>query len=182
MAKFDSPLNNIKIASPCSQDWDSMVGGDRRRYCGECRMNVYNLSGMTRSEAEDLLLNAEGRLCVRYYRRADGTVLTKDCPVGWANVKKRAAAFATAFASLFFTFFGALGFVWATRDTERHTVGKIVTETPRPTPRTTPESTPKTDQPPVTMGAISPAANREENLRRMREDDSRNRDRKTTMN
>ena len=24
----------------------------------------------------------QGRLCVRFYRRADGTVLTQDCPVG----------------------------------------------------------------------------------------------------
>ena len=72
-AKFSSPLNNIKIASPCSQDWDAMIGSERKRYCGDCKLNVYNLSGMSRTEAENLLSNSEGRLCVRFYRRADGT-------------------------------------------------------------------------------------------------------------
>ena len=108
MAKFNSPLNNLKVASPCSQDWDAMLGDNRRRYCGECKLNVYNLSGMTRAEAESLIQKSEGRLCVRFYRRADGSVITEDCPVGWARVKSRVRAF-TAAASLLFTFLGAVG-------------------------------------------------------------------------
>ncbi|HMT07118.1 MAG TPA: hypothetical protein PKA82_03870, partial [Pyrinomonadaceae bacterium] len=87
MVKFDSPLNNINIASPCSSDWNEMYGDDRKRFCGECKLNVYNLSGMTKDEAEALITNAEGRLCVRLYRREDGSVITQDCPVGWAKVK-----------------------------------------------------------------------------------------------
>ena len=47
MAKFTSPLNNLKVASPCSQDWEAMLGNERKRFCGECKLNVYNLSGMT---------------------------------------------------------------------------------------------------------------------------------------
>jgi len=44
---------------------------------------VFNLSAMTRGEAERLVQNkGEGRLCVRFFRRADGTLLTEDCPVG----------------------------------------------------------------------------------------------------
>src|SRR3954451_5691753 len=100
MSKIDSPLNNIRIASPCSADWDQMYGDDRKRFCGQCKLNVYNLSGMTTDEAEALIMNTEGRLCVRFYRRADGTVLTSDCPVGWARVKQRARATMTAAASL----------------------------------------------------------------------------------
>lgn len=104
-----SPLDNIKIASPCSQDWNSMTGNDRQRFCGACELNVYNLSGMTRIEAERLILSAEGRLCVRFFRRADGTVITQDCPVGWARIKKRATIMISAVASMMFTFFSALG-------------------------------------------------------------------------
>ncbi|MBK9765573.1 MAG: hypothetical protein IPP63_00360 [Chloracidobacterium sp.] len=74
MSKFDSPLNDIKIASPCSADWNGMYGDERKRFCGECKLNVYNLSGMTKNEAERLVTNAEGRLCVRFYQRADGSV------------------------------------------------------------------------------------------------------------
>ncbi|HVQ55701.1 MAG TPA: PASTA domain-containing protein, partial [Pyrinomonadaceae bacterium] len=104
MAQFDSPLNNIKIASPCSADWEGMFGNERKRFCGDCKLNVYNLSGMTRTEAESLLEQAEGGLCVRYYRRADGTILTQDCPVGWAKVKQRASMIATAAFSLIVSF------------------------------------------------------------------------------
>lgn len=111
MQKFTSPLRNIKVASPCSEDWNSMIGNDRMRFCGACEMNVYNLSGMTREEAESLVAGAEGRLCVRFYKRADGSVLTNDCPVGWARVRERIKIVATAFASLIFTFFGAIGSV-----------------------------------------------------------------------
>lgn len=59
-----------------------MPGDDCVRRCSACRLNVYNLSGMTRGEAAELLHRTEGRLCVRFYRRKDGTVLTSDCPVG----------------------------------------------------------------------------------------------------
>ena len=101
--KFTNPLENITIASPCSADWNEMVGNNRQRHCAECQLNVYNLSGMTRREAENLLVNAEGRVCVRYFRRADGSVLTKDCPVGWKAFKRRVSKTATAFASVIFT-------------------------------------------------------------------------------
>ena len=104
-----SPLNNIRIASPCPADWAEMIGTERKRFCGQCKLNVYNLSGMTRSDAEQLLTQSEGRLCVRYYRRADGTILTKDCPVGWARVKERVSRVATAAFSLLMTLFAGVG-------------------------------------------------------------------------
>jgi hypothetical protein len=111
MPKFDSPLNNIQIASPCSADWNEMFGDDRKRHCGDCKLNVYNLSGMTKDEAESLVMNAEGRLCVRFYRRADGSVITQDCPVGWAKVKQRTKIYATAVASLLMALFTGVLFV-----------------------------------------------------------------------
>jgi hypothetical protein len=100
MAKFDNPLDNVRVASPCRADWDEMYGDDRKRFCIECRMSVYNLSGMTREDAESLLISAEGRLCVRYFRRTDGTVLTRDCPVGWRAAKQRVSKVATAVFSM----------------------------------------------------------------------------------
>lgn len=86
-------LDQIKIASPCSADWDRMEGDDRVRFCGECKKNVFNLSEMTRRDAEALLKETNGNLCARIYRRTDGTVLTEDCPVGLqtniARVRRR---------------------------------------------------------------------------------------------
>ena len=78
-------LDNIRVASPCTADWNQMTGDERTRHCGQCRKNVYNLSGMTRDEAEALLLERNGDLCVRYYQRADGTILLADCTVGRAS-------------------------------------------------------------------------------------------------
>ena len=77
-------LQNVRIASPCSAPWSEMtpVSGDRVRFCGECNKRVYNLSAMGQAEAEGLLRSNEGHLCVRYYRRTDGTILTSDCPIG----------------------------------------------------------------------------------------------------
>jgi hypothetical protein len=159
MTKFDNPLNNIKIASPCSQDWDAMIGNDRQRYCGECKLNVYNLSGMTRNEAENLIMNAEGRLCVRYYKRADGSVLTKDCPVGWQAVKRRVSAMAAAAFSLLAGLVGGLGFTLGftqpnmakkikflpvlTTPTPEPLMGAIPMPSPTPKQSPTPKATPK---------------------------------------
>jgi hypothetical protein len=75
-------LDQIKIASPCSADWEQMEGTDRVRFCGECKKNVFNLSAMTRRDAEALLRTTNLDLCTQIYRRADGTVLTADCSVG----------------------------------------------------------------------------------------------------
>jgi len=100
MQRFENPLDNIRIASPCSANWDEMYGNERRRFCAECKLNVYNLSGMKKFDAENLIAAGEGRLCVRYFRRTDGTVITADCPVGWERLKRRAASVAGAVFSL----------------------------------------------------------------------------------
>ncbi len=143
MVKFDSPLQNLKIASPCSADWDAMLGDERKRFCGECKLNVYNLSGMTKYDAENLLRNSEGRLCVRYFERPDGTVLTQNCPVGWARVKQRTIAISAAAFALAISFFGTLvTFAMFGRKVD---LGKRI-----PIPFTTP--TPK--KYPVVMGAV----------------------------
>lgn len=78
----------IRIASPCSADWDKMSGSERVRHCTQCNLNVYNFSAMTSLEVEQLLGRKE-RLCARFYRRADGTILTQDCPRGLRAVVRR---------------------------------------------------------------------------------------------
>lgn len=69
-------LERISIPEPCDADWDSMVGNDQVRFCSHCSLNVTNLSSMTRSDARRLVRESGGRLCIRYYRRPDGSVLT----------------------------------------------------------------------------------------------------------
>jgi len=94
-------LDRITIASPCTQDWDAMTGDEKRRFCGECRLHVHDVSQMTRREAQALLANADGRVCVRLWRRPDGRVLTKDCVTVRERLRRRVRVLRTAAAALF---------------------------------------------------------------------------------
>jgi hypothetical protein len=109
MSRFNNPLDHISVAAPCPADWDGMVGSDRVRYCGQCKLNVYNLTEMTKKEAEALIEGTEGRLCVRFYRRADGTIINRNCPVGLRALKRRLSRIGTAVMSTFLGFFAGLG-------------------------------------------------------------------------
>jgi hypothetical protein len=44
---------------------------------------------MTEAEANELLAHRGERLCGRIYRRADGTILTRDCPIGLRALRRR---------------------------------------------------------------------------------------------
>ncbi len=136
-------LDDIRVAAPCKASWDAMtpVSPDGRvRSCAECNKRVYNLSEMTRDEAQALLVAFEGKLCARFYRRADGTILTKDCAVGVSKRRRRrwvGAAILATFAT------GVGAYVMRTRaepgcDRGEHVTGDI-------------------GQPVATMGAVSVA-------------------------
>ena len=77
-------IDEIEISSPCSVPWEGMRGDDRVRFCGQCRQNVYNVREMSRAEARRLIANREQRVCVRIFRRDDGTVVTADC---WSRLR-----------------------------------------------------------------------------------------------
>jgi hypothetical protein len=99
-----SPRFQLDVLVPCQVPWGTMAGDERVRFCSRCRQNVYHLSEMSRAEAEDLLRAKEGRLCVRFYRRPDGTVLTRDCVSAlrvWRRVMAACVAVAAAFVLAF---------------------------------------------------------------------------------
>src|SRR6478672_7179724 len=113
MAANPAPLDRLRIATPCPISWEQMTGDSRVRFCDHCQLNVYNLSALSRLEAEQLIAVTEGRLCARLFRRADGTVLTKDCPLGLRalrrQVAKRTAAIFAAIVSFSAVAFGQHG-------------------------------------------------------------------------
>jgi hypothetical protein len=87
-------VDSIRIASPCSMEWERMQGDDRVRFCSACRLHVFNLTAMEVEEAAQLISERSQELCVRLHRRSDGTVLTRDCPVGrQISVKRKRAGF-----------------------------------------------------------------------------------------
>lgn len=84
----------LKVASPCKARWDDMRGDDAVRFCGSCNKNVYSLSNMSTAAVEELLTGAGETPCVRFFQRADGTVMTSDCSIGAARVRRKRAVLA----------------------------------------------------------------------------------------
>jgi hypothetical protein len=144
-----SDVDQVRIASPCKASWEDMIGDDRVRFCGQCSKNVYDLSALTRQDAEALLTKHEGNLCVRLYRRADGTVLTADCPTG-ARAKKRRL---TVLAAMGGGLMAAAGAVAATS----HTAVQGTIALPQPVTVTQGEVAKSVEEPPPreTMGKIA---------------------------
>lgn len=96
MNKQNFDINSLRVASPCTVGWETMSGDERVRHCNSCELNIYNITEMTKLEVEDLITKRKDRVCIRLYKRADGTVLTKDCPVGIRAYQKRVARFVGA--------------------------------------------------------------------------------------
>jgi hypothetical protein len=154
MARFNSKLDHVRIAAPCKADWDNMLGDERVRFCGQCNLNVYNLSEMTKSDAELLVARTEGRLCVRFYRRTDGSILTRNCPEGLRALKPRLSQVASAVGTALVSFLAGVGF-YGIVDRERqplsYVMGKLAS---RPLKTRTPTfmgdvAMPNTSVPPV---------------------------------
>jgi hypothetical protein len=137
-------LDDIRIASPCTASWDAMTGNDTVRFCGECKLNVYNLSDMTAAEAATLVERAEGRLCVRLYKRKDGTVLTRNCPVGLRATLARASRAAGAALAMVLGLFSGV----AARASSRFATAPQDRTAARPFPG-------QESQEPVLMGKIA---------------------------
>ena len=135
------PRFRLRVASPCPADWSAMQGDDRMRFCGQCEKNVYNISAMTHAEAEALIREKEGKLCVRFFQRTDGTVLTADCPVGRRRKLNRRILVAAGAAGLTMAAAGFVGFQRMGRPAPVF-VGQPVSDITMETPR---------------MGAIEPA-------------------------
>lgn len=89
---MDKDLGVISVATPCSESWEQMKGDAQVRFCGKCEKNVYSLDALTADEVRALVVRTEGKVCWRFFVRKDGTVLTKDCPVGLRRLRQRTHA------------------------------------------------------------------------------------------
>lgn len=116
MNKQNFDINKLRVASPCPANWSEMRGDDKTRFCDLCSLNVYNFSEMTSEEIQKLITKSDGRICGRMYKRADGTILTQDCPVGIRAYYKRTARFAGAALT---AIFGMFSISFAQADSKR---------------------------------------------------------------
>ncbi len=160
----ETALDKVSLAKPCSQNWDEMVGDERERFCNQCSLNVYNLSSMTRGEAEEFLqLRNDGSVCLNYAADAKGKVITDDCPRPLRSIRDRvrpvlkvASSFAAAFG-LFVT--GALA------QAPQRTAGKPSVPKQEDTRRTGGAVAPMLGSPPVPSQAEQEAMNTEKILK-----------------
>lgn len=68
-----------RVVRNCPASWARMHGDAQVRFCTHCDQKVYNLSEMTKEEASAFMREQTGHVCVRYFQREDGTLLTSDC-------------------------------------------------------------------------------------------------------
>ena len=108
--KRQTDVLNLRVASPCHVGWETMTGDDRVRFCDSCKLNVYDLAGLTTTEIKSLISETEGGICGRLHYRADGTIITRDCPVGLKAIRRRVRRLA---AGLFATILSACSVVFS---------------------------------------------------------------------
>ena len=119
-------LNDLRIASPCPVAWQDMSGTERVRFCRQCELHVYDISQLTRDETVALIVKSEGRICARLHRRADGTVITRDCPVGLRSLRKRVARSAGAVLTAILSLSASLFAQTRTPDKESCNNSKVI--------------------------------------------------------
>jgi hypothetical protein len=165
--KTNEILKNIDVASPCSASWDDMVGDDRVRLCGSCEKNVYNFSEMSKDEVAKLLLESNYSICGQFYRRADGTILTDDCPLGLRLIRqayrktcKRIAAAVVFIVSIFANSSQAQAQKTVPGKTgeSKKTTPANTNKSKKVTPWTPPKDLQIIDEKPMIRGMIAPRA------------------------
>jgi hypothetical protein len=82
-------LSKLRLLRHALLHGKKMLGDDRVRLCQVCSKNVYNLSAMTKDEAQTLVMDHQGKLCGLLYLRKDGSVMTADCPLGFGAIRRR---------------------------------------------------------------------------------------------
>lgn len=97
-------IQSYFISTPCSVSWADMEvdANDRSnistRFCGDCKLNVHNLSSLSDEEVVVLLdKKAAGeRVCTYFYRKDDGTLVTDNCPKQIKQMRNRLQAYAAS--------------------------------------------------------------------------------------
>lgn len=91
MSKFEK-LRKLRVAEPCSENWNEMFGNERVRFCSHCAKSVNDLSAMSPKGALRLVKRSRGNICVRYIEHP----LTKEPVIGGRlyKIARRAPALA----------------------------------------------------------------------------------------
>jgi hypothetical protein len=121
-------LHNVNVPSPCTADWNSMTGNEQVRFCEHCHLQVHNLSQMTRSEAQRLILRSNGRLCVRYYRDTKGQPRVLPIRQRLRRIGRRTSQLAAGAFTATLSVTSAVADSSQSRESENHNVSAIATQ------------------------------------------------------
>lgn len=132
------------IQAPCPMRWDDLdlsdagnlqarspdAACDTKRFCHECKLNVYNISNMTEAEAAALLRQKDKRTCIFISVAPDGAIITDNCPRVLRRVRNQVVFCAAVLALGLFMAAGmaaeAQGLVGAPVDPRNGMGGNIV--------------------------------------------------------
>jgi len=89
-------IQQLRIVSPCSVEWDSMIGNERVRFCEHCRLSVYHVDSLTGKQLRRLIARSHGRVCVNYTRPQTQTTLPILHKIGRRTSALAAGAFSAS--------------------------------------------------------------------------------------
>lgn len=80
--EIKNKIQSYFVASPCSVSWSDMTGDEAVRYCGECKLNIHNLSSLSDDQVVALIDRKRSgeRICTYFYRDQSGAIVTDNCP------------------------------------------------------------------------------------------------------
>lgn len=84
----------LKIETPCTANWDQMIGNEWVRFCEHCQLMVNDLTPLTPKRVRRLIANSKGRLCVRYRLSPEGAPLLKAAPQQLHQIRTRVSKIA----------------------------------------------------------------------------------------
>jgi hypothetical protein len=79
-ARREACLDSINVSYPCPTPRVTPQDGRVQR-CESCQLDVLDIRGLARAEADELIRATLGR-CLSLFRRADGKIQAADCPRG----------------------------------------------------------------------------------------------------
>ena len=108
--RFNIKDIKYKIAKPCQAKWQDMDDHGNYRHCHLCEKPVYDFSKMSEKEILEALGNPSIS-CIRVYKRPDGKIITKDCPVRFQDIKRSffQGKFRLGFSLVFLFIFSTIG-------------------------------------------------------------------------
>ena len=95
MSARDS-VRPLRIVSPCTVDWNSMIGNDRVRFCEHCQLSVHNIDFTSKKQIRRLIARSGDRLCVSYRQPAPPRPLT---PILYKIGRRTSIIAASAFSA-----------------------------------------------------------------------------------